>query len=188
MIPRLQGRRLVLTHSGYYGAVPPSAQEGDLCVCLVPFEEPLILRPVPSHSIPKPDLEDEIGLWANNLVLCRTVHPHELMLAGLDADKNRTMHIWPASRQRARERLGIPRVGKQSGIPEAKRKSPATEVSILHCSLVGLCHIYGVTPWNARLKEDRRNQEDGIDTDSEDEALARIPDRGTFASSVFVLH
>ena len=70
--PVLDSRRLVQTKSGFLCAAPPDTKAGDICVCLAPLLEPLILRPLSAPVTPIFDTNDEKSAfedWASDLIL-----------------------------------------------------------------------------------------------------------------------
>ncbi|KAK1758750.1 heterokaryon incompatibility protein-domain-containing protein [Echria macrotheca] len=115
----LDGRRLILTAEGYFGAAPPNVQEGDFCVCIAPLLEPLVLRPMPAALVPKFDPEDEISCWASDLTIT----------AASKLNPQWGIHIWPPG--------GNTKPGRYT----------IKETDVLHCQVVGKCRIYGFTPW-----------------------------------------
>ncbi|KAK4446381.1 heterokaryon incompatibility protein-domain-containing protein [Podospora aff. communis PSN243] len=65
----LEGRRLIITKSGLYGAVPSQTQPGDLCVCIAPLRDPVIIHPNLPPEVSDPNLNGKVNHVARNLTL-----------------------------------------------------------------------------------------------------------------------
>jgi hypothetical protein len=171
----LDGRRLVQATSGLFGAVPPGVQEGDLCVCIAPLSEPLILRPLPTGSTPDFDPQDGIGRWASNLFpTVASDHRSRDVLRPWPSVEDTP--VWPSIRDvedvqvhfpplagafNGAEAPGVlPHVGGSVGMfpgmelgpmsPKKRRKRQVENSDILQCRLVGKCRVYGFVPWAAQ--------------------------------------
>jgi hypothetical protein len=191
---------LILTNAGYFGAVPPETREGDLCVCVAPLLEPLILRPLTPDQTPKFDPEDEICRWANDCFLTLKSDEESERLPTCPTAYD--IPIWPAAgdieevypfllpsgdvtyihtiEEGAAILSALPgSLGMSHGmgpLPPGKvkrRKSPVKETDILHCKVVGKCRIYGFPLWN---------------TDGDPTSRYAATAIGNVHSKVFVMH
>lgn len=162
---------MILTNAGYFGAVPPETQEGDLCVCVAPLLDSLIIRPLAPDQTPSFDPNDEIGRWASDLFLA--VEWDEGRERQPIRPTTDNIPIWPAAddieegdpfihtsrdvtcTHTVEEGVAIPgdlpgglsMRSAHSGRVK-RRKNPVRDTDILHCKVVGKCRIYGFQLWN----------------------------------------
>ncbi|KAK4449820.1 hypothetical protein QBC34DRAFT_425214 [Podospora aff. communis PSN243] len=144
----LDGRRLVLTSSGYFAAVLPETQEGDICVSMAPFHGPLILRQTTidlgldrgdGHRPKSRSGHQQTTLKRFTRTPLRPFR-QETPAAGTDNGQKTLPHVGGGFG------MGMG-MGFGPSIPSKRRKRPVEPADILHCKVVGKCRMHGFEPW-----------------------------------------